>query len=136
MQIQSQKSDDKENIQKVETAHQTRNQRKQNPAKRTVTQKRNNKEDSAALRQQMSNVVVATNLVDQTKKTKNQREVKTAHQTRYQQSINHMPGTDHKRRVMCKMEGCNLASSYYCVACGVHLCIKSDEENAQKITAS
>lgn len=65
-------------------------------------------------------------------KTKNHRETKTSHEIRYKPSINHMPGTDHKKRVRCKFEGCELSSSNFCTACGVHLCIKSDPANTQE----
>lgn len=129
-----------ENHQNVKTALKTKQQ--QSKQKRTVQsllQKSGNKENTTA------NIIEPTN---QTKKTKNEheklcvalenstmknhQEVKTAHNTRYKQSINHMPGTDHKKRVRCKFEGCKLTSSYYCMECNVHLCIKSDAENTQE----
>lgn len=129
----------------TENNHEVKTKQKQ-PKRKHIVQsrlgKRNNKENTAV------NVIEATNFVDQTKKTKEKdekqcigmsksktethRELKTEHSRRFKSTINHMPGTDHKKRVRCKFEGCDLASSYYCIECGVHLCIKSDPENTQE----
>lgn len=148
-QMQLQKSDDKENVtvnkigatnlieQKKEANKRNRARKKQcNSAKNLETShktkdelKINNKENAAV------NIIEATDLcieMTESKKSKNQREMKTAHSTRYKPSINHMPGIDHKTRVRCKFEGCQLTSNCYCMECGVHLCIKSDPGNTQE----
>lgn len=154
VQIQLQKSDDKENItvdiiEATNLADQTKKNRTKRQLKQTVQsqlRERNNNVSTAL------NVIEASNFVDKIKKTEEEdekqcielskskkknnqetcREKKTAHSKRYNPSINHMPGTDHKKRVRCKFEGCSLTSSYYCMECDVHLCIKSDSENTQE----
>lgn len=65
-------------------------------------------------------------------KTEKEREKMPSHKVRYDETINHMPGANYNKRVRCKLEGCPLSSSFYCVRCKVHLCIKSDKENTQE----
>lgn len=69
--------------------------------------------------------------VDKPKKKAKHREKRPNGKERYKYSA-HMPATNFNERKRCKLEGCRLLSSFYCLACNVHLCIKSDKNNTQE----
>lgn len=126
---------------KVKTSGETElKQRKQHQTSQSLQQKSESKGNNPG------NITEATNFVELAKikeenkklctemdknKTETRREVRTAHGIRYKDSIKHMPGTNRKRQ-RCKFDGCNLLSSFYCILCDVHLCIKSNAENTQE----